>query len=57
MTYNSIFSNPNLILSEIVIKLENEEENHEKRCEELVFFLTHIFHFPLKNNAVNHRRK
>jgi len=38
MTCNSIFSNPNSILSEIVIELENEEENHEKRREELVFF-------------------
>jgi len=38
MTYNFIFSNPNLILSEIVIELENEEENHERRREELVFF-------------------
>jgi len=38
MTYNSISSNPNLILSEIVIELKNEEENHEKRHEELVFF-------------------
>jgi len=38
MTYNSIFSNPNLILSEIIIELENEEENHGKRREELVFF-------------------
>lgn len=34
----------------------NEEEKYETSWK-VNIFLTRIFHFPLKNNAVNRRRK
>lgn len=37
-------------------KRETKRKNM-KRYGGSIFFLTRIFHFPLKNNAVNRRRK